>query len=151
MAQVSKYPISKDVADRIFDVFIKSLIKVKNVLDAQNLANDLFSPTEKVMLAKRLVIAFLLMKEYEYREISKLLRVSLGTIASVNLSLKHGSDGYKTILDRISKEESLEDFFSNTAEKLLSIPASGGKGSGVWRSLRDEVKKSKNKKLHRQF
>lgn len=64
MAQVSKYPISKDVADRIFDVFIKSFIKVKNVQDAQNLANDLFSPTEKIMLAKRLAIAFLLMREY---------------------------------------------------------------------------------------
>lgn len=45
MGQVSKYPISKDAADRIFDVFIKCFIKVKNSKDAQILANDLFTPT----------------------------------------------------------------------------------------------------------
>lgn len=151
MAQVSKYPISKDIADRIFDVFIKSLIKIKNATDAQNLADDLFSPTEKVMLAKRLAIAFLLMKGYQYREISKLLRVSVTTIASVNLSLKYGSNGYKAILERISKEEQLEEFFLGIAEKLFSIPASGGKGSGAWRYLRDEARKSKDKKLQHSF
>lgn len=151
MTQVSRYPISKDIADRIFDIFIKSLIKIKDSTDAQNLADDLFSPTEKIMLAKRLAIAFLLMKGYEYREINKLLRVSLTTIASVNLSLKYGSNGYKAILERISKEEQLEEFFSGIAEKLLSIPASTGKGSGAWRYLRDEVRKSRNKKLQHPF
>ena len=149
MAQVSKYPISKDVADRIFDIFIKSLIKIRDSRDAQNLASDLFSPTEKIMLAKRLAIAFLLMKDYEYREINKLLRVSLTTIASVSLSLKYGSNGYKTILERISKEEKLEDFFAGIAEKLLSLPAAGGKGSGAWRYLRNEVQKSREKKSKR--
>ncbi len=151
MAQVSKYPISKDIADRIFDVFIKTLIKIRSFQDAQNLADDLFSPTEKIMLAKRLAIAFLLMKNYPYREISKLLRVSVTTIASVNLSLKYGRKGYIVTLERISKEEQLEGFFASIAEKLLSIPASSGKGSGAWRYLRNEVRKSKDKKLQRPF
>lgn len=147
MAQVSKYPISKDVADRIFDVFIKSLIKVKNSRDAHNLANDLFSPVERIMLAKRLSIAFLLMKGYEYREISKLLRVSLTTIASVNSSLRYGHDGYKTILERIAKEENLEEFFLNVAEKSLTLPAKAPTGGGSWRYLLEEVRKSQRKKL----
>ncbi|MBI2189955.1 MAG: hypothetical protein HYU49_00240, partial [Candidatus Levybacteria bacterium] len=99
MTQVSKYPISKDVADRIFEVFIKSLIKIKNDKDAKDLADDLFSPTEKIMLAKRLAIAFLLMRGYQYREISKLIKVSLTTIANVNLSLNYGKGGYKRILE----------------------------------------------------
>ena len=73
MGQVSKRLISKEIADRIFDVFVKSFIKIRNVEDAQKLADDLFSPTERIMLAKRLAIAFLLMKGYEYREINKLL------------------------------------------------------------------------------
>src|SRR3989344_2410063 len=119
MGQVSKRLISKEIADRIFDVFVKSFIKIRNVEDAQKLADDLFSPTERIMLAKRLAIAFLLMKGYEYREINKLLGVSTGTIASVNLSLQHGSKGYTTILERIAKEEQLEDFFMNMAKKLF--------------------------------
>lgn len=150
MAQVSRYPLSKDVADRIFEVFIKSLIKVKNQQDAQVLVNDLFSPTERVMLAKRLAIAFCLMQGYEYREISKLLRVSLGTVATINMALKYGSSGYKTILDRISKEEKLADFFKSVGEKLLSV-GQYGKGSGTWRYLKAEIQKSRYKKIKQQF
>ncbi|MBI2039945.1 hypothetical protein HYT18_02640 [Candidatus Microgenomates bacterium] len=150
MGQISKYPISKDVADRIFDVFIKSFIKVKNDKDAQILANDLFTPTERIMLAKRLAIAFCLMQGYEYREISKLLRVSVTTVASVNMTLKYGSNGYRTILERINKEEKLEDLFKNIAEKVLAM-GSYGKGSGTWRYLRAEVQKSRDKKLKKPF
>ena len=146
MTQVSKYPIPKNIADRIFDIFIKTLIKVKGEQDTQNLANDLFSPTEKIMLAKRLAIAFLLMKDYRYREISQLLRVSVATISSVNKSLKFGNNGYRTILEQISKEESLEDFFLNTAEKLLSIPAKSSVGGGSWRYLLQETRKTKQKR-----
>ncbi|MCL5746859.1 MAG: YerC/YecD family TrpR-related protein [Patescibacteria group bacterium] len=150
MTQVSKYPISKNIADRIFEVFIKSLIKVKNDKDAEDLADDLFSPEEKIMLAKRLAIAFLLMKNYQYREIRDLLRVSLATIRKVSLCLNYGKDGYKKILGGIAKEEKLEDFFENMADKLLSIPAKSSKGGGAWRYLHNEVKNSKNKR-HKAF
>lgn len=145
MAQVSKYPISNLVADRIFEVFIKTLISVKDKKEADDFAYDLFSPTEKIMLSKRIAIAFLLLKGYQYREISKILRVSLTTIGSVSLSLKHGRGGYKRILDRITREENLDEFFGKTIEKILSMPASSPKGGGVWRYLRDEVKKDRQR------
>ncbi len=150
MAQVSKYPIPKNVADRIFEVFIKTLIKVKDNSDAQRLADDLLSPTEKVMLAKRISIAYLLLKGLQYREISRLLRVSLGTIASVNLSLQYGSNGYKLILNRIASEEKVEDLLGSLSEKLASIPAKSTKGSGTWRFLKNEIQKS-NLKRNKSF
>lgn len=145
MPQVSKYPISKMVADRIFEVFIKTLVTVKDKSEADDFADDLFSPTEKIMLAKRLAIAFLLIKGYQYREISKVLRVSLSTIASVNLSLNHGKGSYRKILDRITREENLEEFFGKIVEKLLSLPAVSPKGGGAWRYLRDEVRRARRK------
>lgn len=145
MAQVSKYPISKDVADRIFEVFVKTLIKIKNKKEAGDFAYDLFSPVEKIMLAKRISIAFLLLKGYQYREISRLLRVSLGTIRSVNLAIKLGKGGYVTILNKIEKEEGLEKFFLKTAEVLLS-PLATPRTSYAWRYLRDEVRKTREKR-----
>ena len=146
MSQISKKMASKEVTDRIFEVFIKSFIKIGNAQDAENLASDLFSPTEKVMLAKRLAIAFLLMKDYEYKVIADLLKVSTSTISSVSLSLNHGQNGYQKILDRISKEDKLEDFFLKTAEKLLSVPASISKGGGAYRTLRADIQKKVYKK-----
>lgn len=146
MAQVSNYPIPKVVADRIFEVFIKTLIGLKNKKEADDFSYDLFSPTEKIMLSKRIAIAFLLLKGYQYREISKILRVSLGTIGSISLSIKHGKGSYEKVLTKIMREEDLEEFFSKTIEKVLSMPASLERNKGVWRYLRDEVRKDRERK-----
>lgn len=146
MAQVSKYPISKVVADRIFEVFIKTLIGIKDKEEADDFTYDLFSPTEKIMLSKRIAIAILLLKGYQYREISKILRVSLTTIGSVSLSVKYGRGSYEKIFTKITKEEDLEEFFSKVIEKLLSMPASLGRDKGPWRYLKDEIRKDIERK-----
>lgn len=146
MSQISKYPISGAVAERIFEVLVKTLVSVRDKNEADNLIYDLFSPTEKVMFAKRIAIAFLLLKAYKYRTISGILRVSLTTIASVNLSLRHGRGGYEKILNKIAAEEKLGDFFSGIIEKILAAPAASGKGGAMWRYLRDEVKKERRKR-----
>lgn len=40
MSQISKYLIKKSVFDRIFEIFIKTLINVKSKQEAQNLISD---------------------------------------------------------------------------------------------------------------
>lgn len=150
MSQVSKYPVKKEIADRIFEIFIKSLSHSRNMHESYSLAEDLFTPAEKIMLSKRLAIAFLLMKGYSYRTISSLLKVSLGTIAYVQTYLNYGKGGYRIILERISKEEKLEEFFNGMLEKLISIPAESTKGGGAWRNLRSEVQKQ-NRNKHKRF
>jgi len=148
MTQVSKYPISKKVADRIFEVFLKTLVEIKSNKEADEFISDLLTPTEKIMLAKRLAIAFLLEKNYDYRTIQKIIRVSAPTITSVNNARKYGSEGYKKLVEKIIKEEKLISFFDETVEKLLSIPSELEKGSGTWSYLKEQVKnrKWKNKK-----
>ena len=64
MTQVSKYPLSKDVYDKIFEIFLKTLINIKNKNEGRNLIKDFFTPTERIMFAKRLGIALLLEKNY---------------------------------------------------------------------------------------
>lgn len=146
MTQVSRYPISKDVYERCWEIFINTLVGVKNSNDAKLLINDLLTPTEKVMMVKRLAIAMLLMQDYEYREITKLLKVSFGTIALVKLSLEHGSGGYKKAIDKILKDDKLKEILNKTAQALIA-PATRGKGSGTWRYLKRELeKKSKDRK-----
>ena len=150
MTQVSKYPISKKVADRIFEVFLKTLVEIKSNKEADEFISDLLTPTEKIMLAKRLAIAFLLEKGYDYRTIQKIIRVSAPTITSVNTARKYGSEGYKKLVAKIIREEKLISFFDETVEKLLSIPSELEKGSGAWSYLREQVK-SGNKKKKRAF
>lgn len=98
------------------------------------------------MVAKRLAIAFLLEKKYEYRSIQKLLRVSTGTITAVNLSRNLGSEGYKKVVAKIIKKENLVDLFDKTLIKLLTIPSSLGKGKSAWIYLKDRAENQKKKK-----
>lgn len=145
MGQVSKYPIRKEVADRIFEVFLKTLVRIKTTEEADQFISDLLTPTEKIMLAKRLAIAFLLEKEYDYRTIRQVLRVSFPTIATVNLARQYGSRGYKQLIAKIAQEESIRRFLEDAVVKLVSLPASGTKGAGSWRYLKKELEKAKQK------
>ncbi len=146
MAQVSKYPISNEVYERCWEIFTKTLIGIKNSKDAEEIISDLLTPTERIMLAKRLSIALLLTQGYEYREITKVLRVSFPTISMVNLALKYGKNGYKKAVDRILRDEKLKEILNKTAQALIT-PATKGKGSGSWRYLRQELeKKTKDNK-----
>lgn len=152
MTQVSKYPISKEVADRIFEIFLKTLVRIRRETEAGEFISDLLTPTEKIMLAKRLAIAFLLEKGYDYRAIQKIIRVSAPTITSVNISRQYGSRGFRQLITQIMKEEKLEEFFNSVAVKLLSFPAQAGKGGGVWRYLKQELETERKKKsLKRAF
>lgn len=148
MTQVSKYPISKSIFDRIFEIFLRTFIKIKNKEQADQFISNLLTPTEKIMLAKRLAIAFLLEKNYDYRTIQSIIRVSSPTITSVSMSLKYGSEGYRKLIAEIIKEEKLVSLLGNSISKLLSMPSSLEKGSGTWTYLKREVdeQRKKNKK-----
>ena len=145
MAQISKYPISNNVYERILEIFFKTLIKIQTENEAEQFIKDFLTPTEKIMLAKRLAIAFLLEKEYDYRTISGILRVSLPTVASVNVARKYGGKGYQKMINKLLKEEKIKDFLFKVGE-ILTEPAKRGKGSNMWRYLNLELKKKAREK-----
>lgn len=146
MSQVSKYPISKDAYRRIFEIFLESISGLKTKKQLAGFLDEFLSPTEQVMLAKRLAIAFLLAKKYDYREISKILRVSTGTISRVATSLKLNKN-FRGVIDNLLKNEEMEKFWLNIGEKVASILSAGGKTkSGAWVYLKEEIRKKKQDK-----
>lgn len=146
MSQISKYPLSQHVLERIFEIFLKSFIEIKNKEEADQFLSDLLTPTEKVMLAKRLTIAFLLEKGYDYQAVQKIVHVSTATIASVNLSRQYGSKGYTTLLTKITKEENLSALFDDAVSKFIAAPAALEKGQGTWSYVKQVVEKKQKKR-----
>lgn len=140
MPQVSKYPLRKEIFERIFELLLKTITDSYGQKEAVGLIDDLLTPTEKIMLAKRLSAAVLLRKGYRYKDIQQILRVSKPTIATVNLYLKHGSGGYKKFVDKVLREEGIGEFWEKVEDLALST-VSKGKGNGVWRYLRGELRK----------
>ena len=146
MSQVSKYPLSKDTNDRIFEIFLKTLINIKDKTEGTSLISDFFTPTERIMFAKRLGIALLLEKGYDYQVIKSSLKVSSATIASVNQARQYGNNSYRNFISKIQKDELISNFLEELVLKFVSLPASGTKGSAVWKQIQKELKENKKKK-----
>lgn len=145
MPQVSKYPLKAEVYDRIFELLLKVVAEPYNKRAAKELLEDLLTPTEKIMLAKRLAIGVLLVKDYSYQTIQEILRVSKSTIADVNTSLKYEGKGYKKFTKRVLQEEEMAKFWEKVENLVLGAFSKGTKGAG-WRHLHQEIKSKRWKK-----
>ena len=109
------------------------------------LITDLLTPTEHVMLSKRLCIAFLLLKGKPYEYIMSVLKVSKSTVGFVALSLKDKGEGYRNTLKKIIRDEHITALFDRLDELFEDI-VMPPRGPDHWR-IRHE--KRFNKRLNR--
>jgi len=144
MSQVSKYPLKKEIEERMYEVFLDSIGMVHNRTQVSRLVNDLLSQTEKTMLAKRLSIALLLAKHYQHRSISQILHVSLGTVNRVGRMLDTGNGGYNMVISTLLKEEKYVGFLNKIDDVLAEIFTPYKSNLTSWRKRRYEEKREKD-------
>ena len=101
--------------------------------------NELLSPTEKIMIAKRVAIIYLLMKNVDYLIISDVLKVSSTTIAKFHTIMIDGKE-IKSILEGLIGNEKIIDFFE---ELFFREPGTYGVNwkSAWWQKFEIERKK----------
>lgn len=145
MAQVSKYPVHKDVEKRMLEIFKTTISSLNSTSDIDDFLSDFLSPVEQIMLAKRLSIAVLLAKGYSYPSIRQVLRVTPSTIASVSLNLKYSGRGYKKMVEKILSEEKQKEFWQKIEDLLANIPPSKGSDWSYWRGEYEKKKRRKKK------
>lgn len=145
MTQVSKYPISKAVEERIFEILFRVITEMNREEEVKDFFEDFLSPVEQIMLAKRLSIAVLLAKGYNYQDIIKILRVSPPTISQVAVSLKYAGKGYKKVVERLIKEEKIEKFLQNVEDVILDHVPPKGENWSYWRFKREQKKAGRRK------
>ena len=141
MTQVSKRQLNSGVQKRIYEIFVDILKEVQTSSEVQSLLEDFLTPTERVMLPKRLCIAYLLLKQYNQRAIASYLKVSFTTINRVSTALKTGGQGYTLMLTRLQKREKIDVILKQIEEGIVSMLASFGGPSRVWKNLRNEQRK----------
>lgn len=145
MPQVSKYPISKKVEERIFELFSKGITKLSRPSQIDSFLNAFLSPVERMMLSKRFSIAVLLLKGYKYPEIRKVLRVSPPTISSVSLALKYLSPEFRKTIEDIVRDETREEFWNSIIEAIEDRVPPGGRNWSIWRFEREKKKRERRK------
>lgn len=126
MAQISKRILDKNKQERIFRLLIDCIKTTRKQTDTNDFLHDLFTPTERIMMAKRLAIAVLLLRDdYTQKEISKYLNVSNSTVNRINQSLKFKGDGMRLILGKVTKKK---EFINLLKEIYLDMSTIKGKG-----------------------
>lgn len=105
MPQISKIPLDREIEVRIKELLDDGLATLGSRDDIEAFLSDLLTPTEKIMLGKRLAIAILLETGYNYREISLTLKVSTSTVATVVNWRKLNRGGYSKIIKNLLLQE----------------------------------------------
>jgi uncharacterized protein YerC len=124
MTKISKVPLRTDVWERVFKLFVETLASQRDRKKVENFIEDFFSPTEKIMLAKRLALAVLIAKDNDYESIRGVLRISHPTIAKMSLKIKYGGDGLKPVLKDILKKEAYQIIWREI-EGFFDVPIKG--------------------------
>lgn len=150
MTKVSRRILDKDLEKRIFELFITTILNLKQQKDVEDFIEDLLSPTEKIMLVKRLAIAMLLTKGYTYDEIDDKLKVSRPTIMNVSYWLRHGRGGYQKVVERIVRDQKREALFESIEEILLRLSPPKRYGSLAFQNKQKQGKELFKRKLRRE-
>lgn len=124
MTQVSRNPLGKETNNEIQATLWWLLARLNSDLDIRNFLDGLLTKTEKIMLAKRLSIAFLINKGYAYRDICDVLKVSIATVCRIKEMMEKNNGDYEIFIKKLEKREELKKFseqVDRAVSGLLSI------------------------------
>jgi len=143
MTQVSKRYLPPKVSGQIFDMFLSVLSSLSGPV-TNSFIEDLLSPTEQIMLGKRLAIAYMLKKGYGQRTIGNTLKVSLATISKISSTLKRGNNGFEAVISHMLRVQKISDFFLKLDEKIDHlIPPKGANWKAHYARTNSERAKKK--------
>lgn len=117
MTRISKRYINQKVISKLYRLFFEVVSRSDDQQSFLSLIDDLLSPTEKMMIAKRLGIIYLLIKKVDHRTISDTLKVSTATVFFYSTIYKEKRARITYLIGNMLKKEKvlnfLEDLFSD--------------------------------------
>ncbi|OGM57525.1 hypothetical protein A2955_04220 [Candidatus Woesebacteria bacterium RIFCSPLOWO2_01_FULL_37_19] len=121
--------ILPEVWERIFNTFLESFLFARDKNKLNRYVHSIFSPTERIMFAKRFAACILLSKGQDQRSVARSLRMSLTTISKMNFKLKYEGEGLMPIIeDTLRKQakevlkEEIRDIFDLPTKSSLRSP-----------------------------
>jgi Trp operon repressor len=141
MVRISNYRLEKKSIDQTFKLLFEIVSKNKNRDEFIELLNEILSPTERIMIAKRVMIMYLLVKQVPQKTIADSLKVSVGTVSRYALLIGQNSKINDIVTELLTKEaviNLLSDFFHDlTTQPGLKI----GHWQKYWDHEREKIKR----------
>lgn len=104
MPHVSKRKIEPKIQKHTLDSFTLLLKDLDNVPDTEKFLTSILSETERLMIAKRIVAAFLLRHNIESEKIQDILKLTPATISRLKLWIQTHQEGFDVIFDKLKKQ-----------------------------------------------
>ncbi len=141
MVRVSRFKLPDEVTEKLFDLFFATIQKSRDKKSFKKIMLDLLSPTERVVIVKRVAIIYLILRKVDYFTICKLLKVSPSTVAKFSL-LMEKSDQLVPVLKSISHNKNLSIFFEELLVTILPPGQPGINWKAAWeRKIQLNLKK----------
>ncbi len=124
MTYVSKKPLPKETQNRLDKRFVRTVTNLRTVSDGTNFISELLTESEQIMLAKRLMIIFMLTEGVSQYRIKQLLYVSSATVFRMAIALDKNKYEY---LKRLCGKKKSRKIFWDELEVIvrLGMPSMG--------------------------
>ena len=134
MPHISGKKLKKEVLNKLYNQFGKAFEKSARSSKSSLFLGDLLTHTEKIMLAKRFAVIYLLAQGVPTSYIAESLRMSYTTI--LKISLKYDIGKYSSLLKTIEKGKT--DIWK-ILEKIVRAGLPPIAGRGRWKFLYDKT------------
>ena len=132
--------MSEIALEKMYSMFFEVLFNLRTKKSFFEVIDEIISPVEKIMIAKRVITMYLLMKNVEYETICHALKISTSTVAKFSLLLTN-SPHIKARLLKIIESDRVKLIFEDLIAAIFAPGAIGVDWKGAWRRKLDKKKK----------
>lgn len=140
MVRLSRFKLNDEQLEKLFSLFFQIVGRNKNKTEFQKIITDVLSPTERIMIAKRIAIMYLLMKQIDHRTICFVLKVSTATVAKFALIIEK-SVGVVPLFKKMLMNEKIVDFFQDVFNSFFAPGVPGVNWKAAWERKIDRERK----------
>jgi Trp operon repressor len=144
MVNLSKIPVDQKKLSKLFHLLYEIVNKVEDKDDFLGLIKDILSPSEQLMVAKRIAIIYLLMKGVDQSTIAEYLKTSRATVAKFSLLFYDKETQLIAIISELLSKAKISHFLEDLFADLFIQP---GIKIGHWQMYWDHKRKQSERKM----
>ncbi len=144
MVHNSIKPIEREIMLRIYQLFFNIVRKSSNKDNFVEIITDFISPSEQVMIAKRIAILYLLIKGIKHSAIVNYLNVSSATVAKFALLFYEKDTKSILVIKSLIKQGKVLAFLDDIFYELFTQP---GVMRGHWQRYWDHERQKVKRKM----
>ncbi len=144
MVHLSRKPFDKSKRIKLYQLLFEITSSTRDKDEFIEVVKDILSPSEQIMVVKRIAIIYLLMKDFDQAVIAEYLGVSRATVAKFCLLFTEKDSRLIAIITSILRKEKISHFFEDLFADLFIQP---GVKIGHWKHYWQHKQRQEERKM----